>query len=136
MGEARGDKLRIARGLPVGAEITCADNTGAKRLRILSVIGFGASMNRLPAGAPGDMVNVSVRKGSPKLRKTKCLAVIIRQRKMFRRIDGTFIYFEDNAGVIVNKNGTMEGSTIIGPVAKECVILWPNLSKHAVDKVF
>jgi ribosomal protein L14 len=46
--------------------------------------------------------------------------VVIRQRKIYRRKDGTFIYFEDNAGVIVNNKGEMKGSAITGPVAKEC----------------
>jgi len=46
--------------------------------------------------------------------------VVIRQRKTWRRKDGTFIYFEDNAGVIVNPKGEMKGSAITGPVAKEC----------------
>ena len=47
--------------------------------------------------------------------------VVIRQRKSWRRRDGTFLYFEDNAGVIVNPKGEMKGSAITGPVAKECV---------------
>ena len=50
--------------------------------------------------------------------------VIVRQRKAWRRRDGVFLYFEDNAGVIVNPKGEMKGSAITGPVAKECV------SKH------
>lgn len=45
-------------------------------------------------------------------------AVVIRQRKPYRRKDGTFLYFEDNAGVIVNAKGEMKGSAITGPVAK------------------
>lgn len=48
-------------------------------------------------------------------------AVVIRQRKPWRRRDGVFLYFEDNAGVIVNPKGEMKGSAITGPVAKECV---------------
>ena len=48
-------------------------------------------------------------------------AVIVRQRKSWRRKDGVFLYFEDNAGVIVNPKGEMKGSAITGPVAKECV---------------
>lgn len=48
-------------------------------------------------------------------------AVIVRQRKAWRRRDGVFLYFEDNAGVIVNPKGEMKGSAITGPVAKECV---------------
>jgi hypothetical protein len=50
--------------------------------------------------------------------------VVIRQRKTWRRKDGTFIYFEDNAGVIVNPKGEMKGSAITGPVAKECAGAW------------
>jgi large subunit ribosomal protein L23e len=48
------------------------------------------------------------------------VAIIVRQRKPWRRRDGIFLYFEDNAGVIVNPKGEMKGSAIAGPVAKEC----------------
>lgn len=58
-------------------------------------------------------------------------AVVIRQRKPFRRRDGIFIYFEDNAGVIVNNKGEMKGSAITGPVAKECADLWPRIASNA-----
>ena len=58
-------------------------------------------------------------------------AVVIRQRKSWRRKDGTFIYFEDNAGVIVNNKGEMKGSAITGPVAKECADLWPRIASSA-----
>ncbi|KAK6028094.1 ribosomal protein L14p/L23e [Ostertagia ostertagi] len=61
-------------------------------------------------------------------------AVVIRQRKSFRRKDGTFIYFEDNAGVIVNNKGEMKGSAITGPVAKECADLWPRIAANAADQ--
>merc|ERR1711985_173087 len=88
-------------------------------------------MNRLPSGAPGDMVMATVKKGKPELRKKVVSAVIIRQSKTFRRIDGTYIYFEDNAGVIVNQKGEMKGSSITGPIAKECTDRWPNISKRA-----
>ena len=57
--------------------------------------------------------------------------VVIRQRKAFRRKDGMFIYFEDNAGVIVNNKGEMKGSAITGPVAKECAELWPRIAANA-----
>lgn len=54
-------------------------------------------------------------------------AVVVRQRKPWRRRDGIFLYFEDNAGVIVNPKGEMKGSAITGPVAKECADLWPRI---------
>ena len=57
--------------------------------------------------------------------------VVIRQRKAFRRKDGMFIYFEDNAGVIVNNKGEMKGSAITGPVAKECAEIWPRIASNA-----
>ena len=58
-------------------------------------------------------------------------AVVVRQSKAFRRRDGTFLYFEDNAGVIVNNKGEMKGSAVTGPVAKECADLWPRISSNA-----
>lgn len=58
-------------------------------------------------------------------------AIVIRQRKPWRRRDGTVIYFEDNAGVIVNPKGEMKGSAITGPVAKECADLWPRIASAA-----
>lgn len=58
-------------------------------------------------------------------------AIIVRQRKAYRRRDGIFIYFEDNAGVIVNPKGEMKGSAITGPVAKECADLWPRVASSA-----
>lgn len=54
-------------------------------------------------------------------------AVIVRQRKSWRRKDGVYLYFEDNAGVIVNPKGEMKGSAITGPVGKECADIWPKV---------
>ena len=76
--------------------------SGAKNLYIIAVGGIRGRLNRLPAAASGDMVLATVKKGKPELRKKVMPAVVIRQRKTFRRKDGTFLYFEDNAGVIVN----------------------------------
>jgi large subunit ribosomal protein L23e len=56
-------------GLPVGAVLNCADNSGAKSLFIIEPYGFGARLNRLPDAGVGDMVVASVKKGKPELRK-------------------------------------------------------------------
>uniref|UniRef100_C9W1C4 Large ribosomal subunit protein uL14 n=1 Tax=Rhipicephalus sanguineus TaxID=34632 RepID=C9W1C4_RHISA len=130
-GGAGGNKLRVTLGLPVGAIINCCDNSGGKNLYIIAVKGIGACLNRLPSASVGDMVLATVKKGKPDLRKKVHLAVIVRQRKAWRRRDGYFIYFEDNAGVIVNPKGEMKGSAITGPVAKECAELWPKISAAA-----
>merc|ERR1711881_144550 len=130
-GGASGNKFRITLGLPVAALMNCADNTGAKNLFIISVKGIGGVLNRLPAAASGDMVMATVKKGAPQLRKKVMPAVVIRQRKAFRRKDGTFVQFEDNAAVIVNPKGEMKGSAITGPIAKERADSWPRIASAA-----
>merc|ERR1711884_498904 len=130
-GGSAGGKFRISLGLPVGAVVNCADNTGAKNLYIIAVSGIKGRLNRLPAAGAGDMVVATVKKGKPELRKKVMPAVIVRQRKSIRRKDGVFIFFEDNAGVIVNNKGEMKGSAILGPVARECADLWPRIASNA-----
>ncbi|KAJ2787744.1 60S ribosomal protein L23 [Coemansia interrupta] len=118
-------------GLPVGAVINCADNSGAKNLNIIAVAGVKGRLSRLPAAGVGDLLVATVRKGKPELRKKVTPAVVVRQRKSWRRKDGVFIYFEDNAGVIVNPKGEMKGSAITGPVGKECADLWPRIASNS-----
>lgn len=77
--------------------MNCADNSGAKNLYVISVAGIHARLNRLPAAGVGDMVMATVKKGKPELRKKVMPAVVVRQRKPWRRRDGVFLYFEDNA---------------------------------------
>ena len=93
-GGSSGNKFRMSLGLPVGAVVNCADNTGAKNLYVISVKGVKGRLNRLPAAAVGDMVMATVKKGKPDLRKKVMPAVIVRQRKPWRRKDGVFMYFE------------------------------------------
>ena len=64
-----GAKFRISLGLPVGALINCADNTGAKNLYIIAVRGIKGRLNRLPSACVGDLVLATVKKGKPELRK-------------------------------------------------------------------
>ena len=130
-GVARGRKYKVSLGLPVAAVINCADNTGAKNLYIIAVTGIKGRLNRLPAAGLGDIFMACVKKGKPELRKKVMPAIVIRQRKSFRRKDGTVMYFEDNAGVITNPKGEMKGSGIAGPVAKEAADLWHKIATHA-----
>ena len=83
-----------------GAVMNCCDNSGARNLYIISVKGIGARLNRLPAAGVGDMVMATVKKGKPELRKKVMPAVVVRQSKPWRRADGIYLYFEDNAGVV------------------------------------
>ena len=130
-GGRSGIKLRISAGLPTLCVMNCADNTGAKNLYVIAVTMIGARLNRLPKGSVGELYLASVKKGKPELRKKVMPAVIVRQRKSIRRREGYFLYFEDNAAVIVNNKGEMKGQNVTGPVAKECAELWPRIASHA-----
>eukprot|EP00178_Gracilaria_changii_P011078 TRINITY_DN3181_c0_g1_i1.p1 TRINITY_DN3181_c0_g1~~TRINITY_DN3181_c0_g1_i1.p1 ORF type:complete len:158 (-),score=24.52 TRINITY_DN3181_c0_g1_i1:37-459(-) len=130
-GGAAGNKFRTTLGLPHSAVMNCADNTGAKNLYVIAVKGVQGRLNRYPSASVGMMFVASVKKGKPELRKKVTLAVVVRQRKAWRRKDGTFIHFEDNAGVIVNEKGEMKGSAITGPISKETADLWPRIASSA-----
>jgi len=126
-----GQRPKTSKGLPVGANVRCADNTGAKGLRIIQVMGYKGRLRRLPAAAVGDMVIVSVKKGTPDMRRKMFRAVVIRQKKPFRRASGDWVQFEDNAAVIMTPEGEMRGSEIRGPVAKEAAERWPRVASAA-----
>jgi len=113
------------------ARMNCCDNTGAKQLMIISVYGIKGRQNRLPSAGVGDLVMGACKKGKPELRKKVHPAVVVRQRKFWRRKEGTFIYFEDNACVIVNNKGEMKGSAVAGPCAKECADMWPRIASNS-----
>ncbi|CAI9099497.1 OLC1v1036330C1 [Oldenlandia corymbosa var. corymbosa] len=123
-----GNKFRMSLGLPVAATVNCTDSTGVKNLYIISVKGMKCRLNRLPTASVGDMVMATVKKGKPDLKKKVMPAVIVRQRKPWLRKDGVYMYFEDNAGVIVNPKAKMKDSAISGPIGKECDDLWPRIA--------
>merc|ERR1711874_344319 len=128
---ATGVKLKTSYGLQVGSLINCADNTGARNLYIMACHLSGACLNRLPKVNVGGLMLCTVKKGKPDLRKKVHPGVVIRQKRMWRRAEGMWVYFEDNAGIIVNAKGEMKGSAITGPVAKECAEIYPKISSWA-----
>lgn len=131
MFEIQGVKARIVRALPAGARIECIDNSGAKVIEIISVIGQRGVRRRMPKAGIGDLVVASVKKGTPEMRKQKVHAVVVRQRKEYRRPNGLRVSFEDNAVVITNENGEPKGSDIKGPVAKEAAERWSKIASLA-----
>jgi large subunit ribosomal protein L14 len=94
-----------------------ADNSGAKKLAVIGVstkIGKKASI--------GDVVVCVVKGADPNgavSDKEKVKALIVRTRKEIRRKDGSYIRFDDNAAVIIDKNGLPKGTRILGPIARE-----------------
>jgi len=125
---AIGQKLKVPRGLPAGAVIKCADNTGARELKLIQVKGYKGRLRRVPAASVGDMIIASVKRGTPDMRNKIFPAVIVRQRRPYRRSDSTWIQFEDNAAVVMTPEGEMRGSEIRGPVAKEAAEKWPRIA--------
>ena len=119
---------RITRGLVAGSELRCTDNTGARVLRLIQAMGYKGRLRRYPSATIGDKITVSVRQGSPDMRKKIFQAVIVRQRRPYRRVDGIWVQFEDNAAVIITPEGEMKGSEIRGPVAREAAERWPRIA--------
>ena len=103
----------VTRSIPVGAQIVCADNTGAKIIEIVNVHKYKTRVSRLPAAAVGDFCNVVVKKGPAELRKQIFGAVIIRQKYAINRLNGVRVQFEDNAGVLITPEGEVKGTDIL-----------------------
>ena len=121
----------VTRSIPVGAQIVCADNTGAKIIEIINVHKYKTRVSRLPAAAVGDFCNVVVKKGPAELRKQIYGAVIIRQKYAINRLNGVRVQFEDNAAVLITPEGEVKGTDIKGPVAAEATEKWPRVANLA-----
>ena len=125
-------KAKRVRGLPVNAIVPTCDNSGAKLLKIFSVKRHATVKGRLQAAGIGDMVMAAVKKGKPEMRKQVVMAVIVRQKKEYKRPDGTRIKFEDNAAVVLKDDaGNPKGTILKGPIAKEACERWPGIAKLA-----
>lgn len=121
----------VSKSLPIGARLQCVDNTGAREVEIISVKGYKGVRRRLASAGVGDMVVISVKKGAADMRREVTTAVVVRQKKEYRRADGLRVKFEDNAAVILTPEGALKGSEIRGPVAKEAADRWPSIGSAA-----
>lgn len=105
--------------IQVGTRLKVADNSGARKLQCIRVLGG----NRKRYASIGDIITVAVKEAVPhaNVKKGEVLhAVIVRQHKELRRSDGSYIRFDDNAAVIVDKESKEpKGTRIFGPVARE-----------------
>jgi len=124
-------KMRGTPGVNVTTKLVCADNTGAKVLEVIAVAGYKGRQRRIPHASLGDVVICVVKQGTPKMRKKIVRAVIVRQRMPYRRKDGSWIQFEDNAAVLINPEGEPLGSEVHGPIAREAAKRWPSVGKIA-----
>ena len=125
-------KARVTRGLTQGSLIPVCDNSGAKVIKLFGVKRHKTVKGRLQGAGVGDMIVASVVKGRPDIRKQVVFAVIVRQRKEYRRPDGIRIKFEDNAAVVLKDDkGNPKGTIFKGAIAKEACERWPGVAKLA-----
>ena len=125
-------KASVTKGLPAGSLVETCDNSGAKIIRIISVKGSKTVKGRKPSCGVGDLVLASVRKGNPDMRKQVVFAIIVRQKKEYRRPAGERIKFEDNAAVVLKDDkGNPKGTIFKGAIAKEAADRWPGIAKVA-----
>ncbi len=125
-------KAKLVRGILRGALIPVCDNSGAKMIRLVSVKNLKTTKRRPQSAGVGDLIMASVVVGDPSVRKQLVPAIIVRQRKEYRRPDGTRIKFEDNAAIVLKDDkGNPKGTRFKGPIAKEAADRWPAIAKAA-----
>nr|AJS11692.1 50S ribosomal protein L14P [uncultured archaeon] len=123
---------RGTEGLNLGANMIASDNSGAKIVRLVSVKKSKAKKAKQTAAKIADWVKVSVRKGIPDMKGKVFDAVIIRQKKPYRRLNGERVAFEDNAvAILKDEKGNPKGTQIKGPVAREVQERWASVAKIA-----
>jgi len=101
-----------------GTKLKVADNSGAKIVQCFKVLGG----SRRRYARLGDIIVASVKEAGPRKQVKKgdvVRCVVVRQKKNYRRRDGSYIRFDDNAIVIINKSKEAVGGRIIGPIARE-----------------
>lgn len=123
---------RTTRGLNLGAKLIAADNSGARVVRLVSVKKFKAKKGQQAAAKIADWVKVSVKKGVPDMKGKVFDAVVVRQKKSYRRLTGERVAFEDNAvAILKDDKGNPKGTQIKGPVAREIQERWAQVAKIA-----
>lgn len=119
------------KSVQVGSMLRCIDNTGAKELQIISIRGYKGRRKRRAKAGVCDVVKCSVKKGEQKIVHEIVDAVIVRQKKPWRRPSGLTVSFSDNAAVLIDEKNEPRGKEIKGVIAKEVVERFPRVGKIA-----
>ena len=126
----KGVSAKLTRGLNIGSLVLASDNSGARIVRIVSVKHGKTRRRRQQYAKIGDFVKVSVRKGDPKIKGEVFDAIVIRQKKPYRRNTGERVAFTDNAvALLKDEKGNPKGTQIKGPIAREVADRWQFLGK-------
>lgn len=122
---------KVTKAINIGSIVNAADNSGARVVKIVGIIrGKGTRRRQLAAGV-ADQVKVTVKRGVPEMRKQIFYAVVVRQKKEYRRLTGERISFADNAVVVFKDEKNPKGTQIKGPIAREVIERWPAVAKMA-----
>lgn len=123
---------RATAGLNLGAKMIAADNSGAKIVKLVSVKKWKGTKGRQGRAKIADWVKVSIRKGVPDMKGKVFDAIVIRQKRPYRRLNGERIAFEDNAvAILKDDKGNPKGTQIKGPIAREISERWKEVAKIA-----
>ncbi len=117
--------------IQTGTVLKCADNSGVNLLEVIAVMGFKGIRRARPTAGIADVVICKVYSGNEKVRHQVFKAVIVRQKKEYRRANGMRVEFEDNAGVLLNDKFDPTASLIKGPIAREAVERFKTVGKIA-----
>jgi large subunit ribosomal protein L14 len=120
------------RALNIGSMVVAADNSGARIVRITGVKRGKSTKKRQQYAKLADQVKVSVRAGKPDMKGKVFDAIVIRQKRSYKRHTGEMFAFEDNAvAILKDDKGNPQGTQIKGPVAREVQERWPQVAKIA-----
>jgi len=122
---------KVTKALQAGSFINCADNSGATRIQIIAIKGYKGVKSRSPRCGIGDWIFAAVKEGDSKIVHEVVQAIIIRQKKEYKRPNGMRVKFEDNAAVLINEKGEPRGSKIKGAVAREVIERFSTIGKIA-----
>ncbi|MBT3397474.1 50S ribosomal protein L14 [archaeon] len=123
---------RTTKSLNIGSLLDAADNSGARIVKIVSIKHGKTKKGRQGYAKIADWVKVSVRKGDPKMKGEVFDAVVVRQKKPWKRMTGERVCFMDNAvALLKDEKGNPKGTQIKGPVAREVQERWKEVAKIA-----
>ena len=126
----KGVSAKLTKSLNIGSLVLASDNSGARIVKIVAVKGGKTTKGRQHYAKIGDWVKISVRKGNPEMKGEVYDAIVIRQKKPYRRNTGERVAFMDNAvALLKDEKGNPKGTQIKGPIAKEVADRWQFLGK-------
>lgn len=131
----KGLTANITKTLTTGTMMPCSDNSGAKMIYVIGAYRYKGTRSKYPKVGIGDIVIASVKKGKPDMIKKIVKALIVRQKKEYRRPNGMRIFFEDNAAVLLNDDFLPVGTEIKGVVAREIAERYPKVAAIAAGVI-